>query len=136
MIRKFSLKDDVYCRWIWLIYDYKDNEELNNWFKKTYKVKDDIARDDHNGTFFCLENTKDKGREYFICLRAAPGHWRTKAGRINTLMHECFHAGHRCLKDAGITFCMESEECFAYYIDTLFYQCLMKLYPELKGKPK
>lgn len=133
MIKTYLIKDEVYGSWLWLVYNYNTSIEVNDWFKKKYKVPEYRVVDNQAGTFFCLENKDNGVLEYFVCVRNKKVD-RTVASRINTLMHECFHAGHRILRDKGIDFCKESEEAFAYFIDSIFYDCLTELYPKLKKK--
>jgi len=116
-VKKYRLHDSVFDRLIYLCVG-----------KPTGKLAQDVKATFY-GQFAHYE--VEGGRtEYYIWIRE----WKNTPFWVCTLVHEVFHYVAHTMTHLGIPFADESDEAWAYYLDSLVKQSLMKLSNRPEGR--
>ena len=88
-----------------------DYQELNQYLKDTYAITDPVGAPDDAGTTVIIDYVEDgKERKIFLV-------WIEKRSDICTNVHEFVHLIDKIFQYKGVSFCHESAETIAYYME-------------------
>lgn len=110
----------LYKENFWFIYRAKSYQEVAVYLKKQFNQE--INESEVGGK--CLEFSHNNGSRVIVVVVMPHKDKHILLGR---LAHECLHAASYCLISRGIIFCDQSEEAYAYLLDTLFTEFSRKL---------
>lgn len=114
-MKKYRIKDLSYFADVWLVTGTED--EIALWSKRTFP-KDGEQRG------FTGRHIRADTMEHYILLPldGRPTVWQEAA-----LAHEVLHLAFDVLGNAGVTYCSESEEAYAYYVQGMFAEMLNRI---------
>jgi len=115
-----NIKDPFYHRKIFLVFDCP-KDELSKYLKLKYpEVLDANLPTYCEGHYFLVQNEEKAIQDYYIWVDKFD--WTIPS--LSLISHETLHLVFASLKNTGIKYCDESEECFTYYFDHILEEVL------------
>lgn len=113
------IHDECWAIDLWLIWP-AGSADVNHFLRCEFGIEEKTKDSAFVGRF--VEVLESNGDEHggVIALRQ----WKRNPYYISVLVHECLHATHWFLNRRGLTMTDDTDEAYAYLLDSLTRRCL------------